>query len=106
MKHAVATKTLKFNFRCVSLPLVAFTLALGPLSSAIAQTLPQSLYSPGSSDLQSVVQKAISTNPEVEAAWRRLSAAEHDIGVARGNYLPSIDATAGVGEKLKKVMGG
>lgn len=102
MKHEVATKIPKFNFRCVSLPLVALTLTLGPLSSAIAQTLPQSLYSPGNDDLQSVVQKAISTNPEVEAAWRRLSASEHDIGVARGNYLPSIDATAGVGREAQE----
>ncbi|RUR31902.1 TolC family outer membrane protein [Vreelandella nanhaiensis] len=99
MKHVVILKKKNVNLRCVSLPLMAIALTFGPLTSAIAQTLPQSLYSPGSDDLQSVVQKAISTNPEVEAAWSRLRAAENDIGVARGNYLPSIDLAAGVGRE-------
>ena len=85
MKQVVPTKAQKINFRRVSLPLIVATLSLVPLNSAIAQTLPQTLYEPGSDNLQSVVQRAISTNPEVEAAWRRLNAAEHDIGVARGN---------------------
>lgn len=102
MKHVVAIRTNKLNLRRVSLPLIAVTLAFSPLSSAIAQTLPQSLYSPGNDDLQSVVQKAISTNPEVEAAWRRLSAAENDIGVARGNYLPSVDVAAGIGRQAQE----
>lgn len=102
MKHVVATRINKFNLRRVSLPLIAVTLAFGPLSHAIAQSLPQSLYSPGNDDLQSVVQKAIATNPEVEAAWRRLSAAENDIGVARGNYLPSVDVAAGVGRESRE----
>ncbi len=102
MKHVVARKTNKFNLRRVSLPLIAVTLAFGTLPNAIAQTLPQSLYSPGNDDLQSVMQKAISTNPEVEAAWRSLSAAENDIGVARGNYLPSVDVTAGVGREAQE----
>lgn len=102
MKHVVATRINNFNLRRVSLPLIAVTLAFGPLSHAIAQSLPQSLYSPGNDDLQSVVQKAIATNPEVEAAWRRLSAAENDIGVARGNYLPSVDVAAGVGRESRE----
>lgn len=102
MKHEVAANTNKFTLRGVSLPLIAVTLAFAPLSSAIAQTLPASLYAPGNDDLQSVVQKAISTNPEVEAAWRRLSASESDIGVARGNYLPSVDVSAGVGREARE----
>ncbi|TVP44891.1 MAG: agglutination protein [Halomonas sp.] len=102
MKHVAAARTTNFNLRRVSLPLIAVTLAFAPLSNAIAQSLPSSLYSPGNDDLQSVVQKAISTNPEVEAAWRRLSAAENDIGVARGNYLPSVDVAAGVGREAQE----
>ncbi len=99
MKHEVFIRTKTINIRCVSLPLMALALSIAPLTSAIAQTLPQSLYSPGNDDLQSVVQKAISTNPEVEAAWSRLRAAENDIGVAKGNYLPNIDVSAGVGRE-------
>ncbi|WGI24168.1 TolC family outer membrane protein [Halomonas alkaliantarctica] len=102
MKQVVVTRTKKANLRRISMPLMAVTLAFAPLTSAIAQTLPQSLYAPGNDDLQSVVQKAISTNPEVEAAWSRLSAAKNDIGVARGNYLPSIDVSAGVGREAQE----
>ncbi|NVF12821.1 TolC family outer membrane protein [Vreelandella maris] len=102
MEHAVASRLIKNNLRRISTPLLAATLAFAPLTSAIAQTLPQSLYAPGNDDLQSVVQKAISTNPEVEAAWSRLSAAKNDIGVARGNYLPSIDVSAGVGREAQE----
>ncbi|HEB06265.1 hypothetical protein LCGC14_0190890 [marine sediment metagenome] len=102
MEHVVATRINKFNLRRVSLPLIAVTLAFCPLTSAIAQTIPQSLYAPGNDDLQSVVQKAIATNPEVEAAWRGLSAAENDIGVARGNYLPSVDVAAGIGRQAQE----
>lgn len=101
MEYKLVKRLNKINLRHISMPFMAVALALGPLTAAVAQTLPQSLYAPGNDDLQSVVQKAISTNPEVNAAWERLSAAENDIGVARGNYLPSIDVSAGVGREAQ-----
>ncbi|MCK2182931.1 TolC family outer membrane protein [Halomonas sp. YJPS3-2] len=55
--------------------------------------------SPGSSNLQSVVQQAISTNPEVQAAWREFLASGQDRRAAWGNYLPSVDVNAGVGRE-------
>ncbi len=73
------------------------SLALLPLASAVAQSLPAGLASPGSADLRQVVQQAISTNPEVQAAWSNFRASGNDIGVARGNYLPSVDVSAGIG---------
>ncbi|MDN3556284.1 TolC family outer membrane protein [Halomonas maura] len=73
------------------------TLALLPLASAVAQSLPAGLMSPGAADLQQVVQRAISTNPEVQAAWRAFQASGHDARAAWGNYLPSADVNAGVG---------
>ncbi|WP_445157443.1 TolC family outer membrane protein [Halomonas sp. E14] len=77
-------------------------MALLPLSTALAQTLPPGLASPGSIDLQQAVRQAITTNPEVLAAWSGLNAAGHDVGVARGNYLPSLDAAAGVGREWRE----
>ncbi|MEQ6918090.1 TolC family outer membrane protein [Halomonas aquatica] len=73
------------------------SLTLLPLVAAVAQSLPPGLSSPGSTDLRQVVQRAISTNPEVRAAWNGLRAAGNDTGVAWGNYLPSVDVSAGIG---------
>ncbi|MGQ4880058.1 TolC family outer membrane protein [Billgrantia sp. LNSP4103-1] len=77
--------------------MVGSSLALLPLAAAVAQTLPPGLAAPGATDIQQVVRQALVTNPEVKAAWNGLSAAGHDVGVARGNYLPTIDVSAGVG---------
>ncbi|MEA2120431.1 TolC family outer membrane protein [Halovibrio sp. HP20-50] len=79
-------------------PLTVTTLACIPLT-ALAQSLPASLYAPGSTDLSSTIQQTIVTNPEVNAAWANFSAAGSDIGVAKGNYLPTIDISAGVGRQ-------
>lgn len=73
------------------------SLTLAPITAAVAQSLPQGLASPGSSDLRQVVQQALATNPEVMAAFNGFQAAGNDIGVARGNYLPSVDLAAGAG---------
>lgn len=74
-------------------------LALLPLAAAVAQGLPQGMASPGSADLRGVVQQAMATNPEVRAAWNEFQASGHDRREAWGNYLPSIDASAGVGRE-------
>ncbi|MCE8022186.1 TolC family outer membrane protein [Halomonas sp. MCCC 1A11036] len=78
------------------------SLALLPLNAAVAQALPPGLASPGSSDIQQVVRQALATNPEVLAAWNGLNAAGNDVSVARGNYLPSIDVTAGIGREARE----
>lgn len=79
-------------------PLTVTTFACIPLT-VLAQSLPSSLYAPGSTDLPSTIQQTIISNPDVNAAWANFNAAGSDIGVARGNYLPSIDVTAGVGQQ-------
>ncbi|WMC11227.1 TolC family outer membrane protein [Oceanimonas pelagia] len=48
-----------------------------------------------------VVQKALATNPEVQASWRTFRAAEYDIDFAKGGYLPTVDATAGYGKQWR-----
>ncbi|MGM0703564.1 MAG: TolC family outer membrane protein [Pseudomonadota bacterium] len=75
------------------------TLALLPLAAAMAQGLPQGMASPGSADLREVIQQAMATNPEVRAAWNEFQASGHDRREAWGNYLPSIDVSAGVGRE-------
>src|SRR5690554_7361599 len=49
--------------------LLGSSLALLPITAAVAQSLPPGLASPGSADIQQVVRQAITTNPEVKAAW-------------------------------------
>lgn len=80
-------------------------LSLMPLAAAVAQSLPQGLMSPGSSSLQDVAQRAISTNPEVQAAWQAFQAAGHDRRAAWGGYLPSLDVSAGVGREDREFDG-
>ena len=97
MMRVIASSHARGLCRLTATALISTSLTLLPLAAAVAQSLPSGLSSPGSSDLRSVVQRAIATNPEVEAAWNGLNAAGHDMRQARGNYLPSIDVTAGVG---------
>ncbi|EHJ92390.1 TolC family outer membrane protein [Vreelandella boliviensis] len=79
-------------------PLSVTALAFMPLS-ALAQSLPATLYAPGSTDLPSTIQQTIISNPQVNAAWANFSAAGSDVRVAKGNYLPTIDISAGVGRQ-------
>ncbi|MGM0914582.1 MAG: TolC family outer membrane protein [Pseudomonadota bacterium] len=77
-------------------------LTLMPIAAAVAQSLPPGLAAPGSADLTSVVRQALTTNPEVHAAWNGLRAADNDVDVAFGNYLPSVDANAGIGREYRE----
>lgn len=79
-------------------PLTVATLTCLPLS-ALAQSLPASLYAPGSTDLPSAIQQTIVTNPQVNAAWSSFNASGSDARAARGGYLPTIDVRAGVGRQ-------
>lgn len=72
-----------------------------PLSATevYAQSSMTDTESYASENLPSVIQKTITQNPEVKAAFQAFAAAGYDTEEARGNYLPSIDATAGVGRE-------
>ncbi|MFC0324704.1 TolC family outer membrane protein [Halomonas organivorans] len=70
---------------------------LAPSAFAQSPVLPSGLSSTGSTDLRATVQEAITTNPEVQAAWQEFQAAGQDRRAAWGNYLPSIDVAAGTG---------
>lgn len=58
------------------------------------------------SALKSVAQSAILNSPEVVSKWHNYKAADEEIGVARGAFLPRVDATVGAGrESLKQPPG-
>lgn len=97
MTRVIASPHARGLCRLTATAFITTSLSLLPIAAAVAQSLPSGLSSPGSNDLRGVVQQAIATNPEVAAAWNGLNAAGHDVRQARGNYLPSIDVTAGVG---------
>jgi len=77
----------------------AVALAVLALSAGVAsaQTLPDALVK--------VVQKAIVTNPEVQARWHNFNASGAERSAAFAGYLPQLDLTAGAG-KEKQVYPG
>lgn len=77
------------------LPLLLLA-AFSPLSNATESA----------SNLREAAQRAVLQSPEVTAKWHAFKAAEEEIGVARGGYLPQVDLTAGSGrESLKPGKG-
>ncbi|MFI2819290.1 TolC family outer membrane protein [Vreelandella piezotolerans] len=98
MKDNVTTKRTSLSLQRAVRPWTLTTLACLPLT-ALAQQLPSTLYAPGMTDLNTTIQQTIVSNPQVNAAWNNFSAAGSDVRVAQGNYLPSIDVTAGVGRQ-------
>ncbi|MGY4879029.1 TolC family outer membrane protein [Vreelandella aquamarina] len=74
-------------------------LALLPLAQAVAQSLPSGMSAPGTADLREVVQQTITQNPQVKAAFRAFTAAGYDTDEARGGFLPTLDASAGMGRE-------
>jgi adhesin transport system outer membrane protein len=64
--------------------------------SAQAQTTP-------TSGLGAAAQKAIDSNPEVTSRLNALRAADNEISVARGGYLPRVDLTASVGRDSDRI---
>lgn len=98
-RATVVIRYLHGQRRFAGAAVVGSALTLLPLAAAVAQSLPPGLAQPGSTDMTEVVRQALATNPEVHAAWNGLRAAGNDVGVARGNYLPSIDAAAGIGRE-------
>lgn len=98
MKNNATTPTTPTFLQRGLLPAAVATLSCLPLT-ALAQNLPSTLYAPGSTDVVSTIQQSIVSNPQVNAAWANFSATGSDVRVAQGNYLPSIDVSAGVGRR-------
>ncbi|GKW49307.1 TolC family outer membrane protein [Halomonas sp. NCCP-2165] len=53
-------------------------------------------------NLTEAAQRAINTNPEVQASWHGFQAAIDEVGVARGNYFPSVDLVGGIGREARE----
>lgn len=98
MKNNITIQCIPLYLRRFIRPLSVTTFACIPLS-ALAQSLPASLYAPGNTDLPSTIKQTIISNPQVNAAWANFSAAGSDVRSAKGNYLPTIDVRAGVGRQ-------
>ena len=47
--------------------------------------------------VREAVQRAVISNPEVQASWHAFRAAQEEQEVARGGYRPRVDLTAGIG---------
>ena len=68
--------------------------ALGSWAAvAVAQNLPKPLVA--------AAQKAVETNPEVQARWHAFLAAAEEKSVAQGGLLPQIDLGANIGRERK-----
>jgi adhesin transport system outer membrane protein len=52
--------------------------------------------------LKDAAQEAVMKNPEVLMRWHAFKAATENISVAKGNYRPKIDLSAGIGREHKK----
>lgn len=76
---------------------------LALLLSTVFPVLAQAAPDGAPATLKEVAQQAVLSSPEVTSKWHNYKAAEEEVGVARGGFLPRIDATAGVGrESLKQ----
>jgi len=82
----------KATFQCGLTAIALAALAL----SAQAQTAP-------TAGLSAAAQKAIDTNPDVTARLNALRAADDEIRVARGGYLPRVDLSASVGRDSDRI---
>ena len=53
--------------------------------------------------LKTIAQTAVLNSPEVVSKWHNYKAADEEVGVGRGAFLPRLDLTAGSGrESLKQ----
>ncbi len=87
-------KAMRMNKENTLAALVAAGLMAAPPMAALAQ-------SDQSAGLAGAVQQAIESNPEVQSSWHAFVSSGHDIDVARGGYLPTVDAVASVGQESR-----
>lgn len=82
----------------LALAFPALCSAAAPADKGIA-----SQKTPEFSTLKSIAQSAVLNSPEVVSKWHNYKAADEEVGVARGGFLPRVDLTAGAGrESLKQ----
>ncbi len=55
--------------------------------------------------VREAVQRAVISNPEVQASWHAFRAAQEEQDVARGGYRPRVDLTAGIGREHQRDPG-
>ncbi|MDP2883368.1 MAG: TolC family protein, partial [Azonexus sp.] len=68
-----------------------------PVLANAADSMPSTIATPAT--LKEVAQRAVLNSPEVTSKWHAYRAADEEIGVARGGYLPRVDLTAGSGRE-------
>ena len=87
-----------------SILVLALALAFPVLGSAGTPTASDSAVqkTPEFAALKTVAQNAILNSPEVVSKWHNYKAAGEEIGVARGGFLPRVDATIGAGKESLK----
>ncbi|SFH68077.1 TolC family outer membrane protein [Modicisalibacter xianhensis] len=73
---------------------------LSPLALACAQANAQEAA--GIDTLRGAVQRAMTQNPQVQASWHGFQAAMDEVDIARGQYLPSLDVSAGMGREYRE----
>lgn len=80
---------------------LALALAFPVLSTAGTPTAAGNAVqkTPEFAALKAVAQSAILNSPEVVSKWHNYKAADEEIGVAFGGYLPRVDATVGAGKE-------
>lgn len=74
------------------------------LGIALMALLP-GLASAQNMTLREVAQRAIETNPEVQARWHNFLAAQHEKDVARGGYFPRVDLSANTARRYRDEAG-
>lgn len=58
--------------------------------------LPHNTYAEPLATLQQIVEKTVTSNPEVQARYHNFTAAEQETLVTRGNLLPQVDLTSNI----------
>jgi len=66
---------------------------------ALVVAAPVVTFAEPAANLRQAIQKAVVSNPEVQAAWHGFRAAEQEQSVAEGGYYPRVDLTAGIGRE-------
>lgn len=78
---------------------------IGLVWLGVAQANTTAMLEQPAKNLQQAAQKAISLNPEVQAAWHIFQAATHEERVAEGRYLPKIDLNGATGRQSNQFKG-
>ncbi|MGQ0700490.1 MAG: TolC family outer membrane protein [Panacagrimonas sp.] len=75
----------------------AWAQTAAPAPAATTSAAPQPAPAARATTAAAAAQKAISTNPEVQAAWHAYLAADDEQKIAKGGFLPRVDLGASAG---------